>query len=163
MKIVLNGRTIIQDRAVGDPLVFITDRTAEDVATIKRIRERVKNGYFSTEFDNTNYKGCFNAYDLNRIEDIMVAIASLAYDKLHVTLYITPRTWSVNEVPAANKITSFLEDLNHINGVSPGTVEYEDVEYTVPDPPASLDNMTIDTANNIEIMLFLIGYYLYYL
>lgn len=116
----------------------VRDRTQSDV---DYAISQIKSGNNSTEF-----KGCFNVTDINRIENNTRYIA----DRLNVLKYtnsIETKLWDMYGIPNITEVTRLINNVSKIIAA-----------YYKPDGSPSLPStlLTYEQVNNLEQMLYMI-------
>lgn len=116
----------------------VRDRTQSDV---DYAISQIKSGNNSSEF-----KGCFNVTDINRIENNTRYIA----DRLNVLKYtnsIETKLWDMYGIPNITEVTRLINNVSKILSA-----------YYRPDgsPPLPLTLLTYEQVNNLEQMLYMI-------
>lgn len=90
-------------------MIFIYDRTQDDVNKVKELNEKLQLGTITDEELvewRTNLKGAINRADLERLLSNMIQLAL----ELHVELI----TNSIPEIPTVSWYTVFLQDITKI-------------------------------------------------
>lgn len=88
-------------------------------------------------------KGAYNYSDLNRVERAVAEISDLAGLNL-----ITKTDWDMWDIPTASQMNRYLSNITAIRAL----IADND---TVPVAPASMNNLSYNEANNIELILSL--------
>lgn len=164
--------------SVIDTLIF--DRTQEDVDRVYALKQKILNGGLTslTAEEKTEYmggmRGAYNATDLNRVGQAVSYLADrftdlpgeletyreekgVADDELyHVpydpsTVVVSPKQdWTVADIPTNSQVQTYLNNLLVLRRqlVLPADA---------PVVPTSLNNLTFDTANQIEYLLWLVN------
>ena len=86
-------------------------------------------------------KGAYNYSDLNRVERAVAEISDLAGLNLN-----TKTDWKMWDIPTATEMSRYLANINAIRNL------VADNE-SIPVAPASMNNLTYNDANNIELIL----------
>lgn len=86
-------------------------------------------------------KGAYNYSDLNRVERAVEEISDLAGLGL-----VTRTNWTMQDIPSAFEMTRYLTNITTIRSL----VADSD---NVPEAPFTMNNLTFDSANNIEKIL----------
>ena len=131
-----------------DELIF--DRTQADVDRVRELKQKYLAGTI-TETERTEFleglKGAYNAKDLNRVGNAVAYIAALLRN-FGIRVSVNPRTdWSADKVPAQSDASRYIADIAAIKtatGVSTSL-------------PQTLNNLTFESANNIEQILYEAG------
>lgn len=138
---------------VMDTLVF--DRTDEDAARVAYLKEQI-NGDTATAEELLEWaedlKGAYNYSDLNRVGE---ACAFLYKEFTHygylVNGFATPKTdWTETDTPATEQMEVYLSNVEALRKVW-------DTESALPE---TMDELTIDGANEIERLLTAIYAYM---
>lgn len=126
---------------------LITDRKAADVAQVKSLLALANVGDASAQYrlENEDFKGAYNAADLNRVgtacEYLHGLITDMGYD---VPNYTTPKTdWAGTDVPTAAQLQAYITNIAALKAVWSAA-------QTI---PSTMDNLGYDGANNIERLL----------
>lgn len=162
---------------VIDTLIY--DRTQADIDRLYELKNKILTQGLSalTADEKTEYmngmRGAYNYGDLNRVGNATSYIANrmttipgelktyregkgvsddeiynVPYDPDTVT--VNPKTdWAITDTPAQQQINTYLADLRTLR-------KQLDLPIDTPQAPATLDNLTFTTANNIEKMLFVV-------
>ena len=86
-------------------------------------------------------KGAYNYADLNRVERAVAEISDLAGLDL-----VTKTDWGMWDIPTESEMNRYLENIK--------TIRQQLADDTnVPQPPASMSNLTYGDANNMELIL----------
>ncbi len=87
--------------------------------------------------------GYYNATDLNRVGHNLDYLADLL-NGYGYAISVMPKTdWTIEDIPRVSDMTAYLTDLEAIKTTFHGTVPL----------PVTMDNLTVDGANNIEKLL----------
>lgn len=86
-------------------------------------------------------KGAYNYSDLNRVERAVAEISDLAGLNL-----VTKTDWVMWDIPIESEMNRYLENITVIRNLLAD-------DASVPQPPASMSNLTYGDANNIETIL----------
>lgn len=86
-------------------------------------------------------KGAYNYSDLNRVERAVAEISDLAGLAL-----VTKTDWKMWDIPTASEMNRYLGNITQIRSL----ISDND---NVPTPPSSMNNLTYNDANNIELIL----------
>lgn len=164
--------------SVIDTLIF--DRTQADVDRVYALKQKILTGGLTslTAEEKAEYmggmRGAYNATDLNRVGQAVSYLADrftdlpgeleayreekgVADDELyHVpydpsTVVVSPKqNWTVADIPTNSQVQTYLNNLLVLRRqlVLPADV---------PMVPTSLNNLTFDTANQIEYLLWLVN------
>lgn len=126
---------------------LVTDRTQADVDRVLTLTQKwLDNTITSAEKAewNNGLKGAYNAADLNRVGEAVAYIASILNSSGRAVSVTTKTNWARNDVPTATQMRTFLSNLSvlksNVGGVGSAV-------------PASMDNLTFETANSIEQLL----------
>lgn len=138
--------TILVQSESAEPL-FVVDRTQEHVDLLKRLRRK---GWVNLTDDEKEQwateasKGAYNHTDLNRVE---AAVEKLAEN---LELVLTTKTdWTLWDVPTQDEMSRYLSNVVAIRDACP-------IEMSFPTLPSSMNELTYETANNIEMVLLLV-------
>lgn len=164
--------------SVIDTLIF--DRTQEDVDRVYALKQKILNGGLTslTAEEKTEYmggmRGAYNATDLNRVGQAVSYLADrftdlpgeleayreekgVADDELyHVpydpsTVVVSPKQdWTVADIPTNSQVQTYLNNLLVLR-------RQLILPADAPVVPTSLNNLTFDTANQIEYLLWLVN------
>ena len=164
--------------SVIDTLIF--DRTQADVDRVYALKQKILTGGLTslTAEEKAEYmggmRGAYNATDLNRVGQAVSYLANrftdlpgeleayreekgVADDELyHVpydpsTVVVSPKqNWTVADIPTTSRVQTYLNNLLVLRRqlVLPADA---------PMVPTSLNNLTFDTANQIEYLLWLVN------
>ena len=164
--------------SVIDTLIF--DRTQADVDRVYALKQKILTGGLTslTAEEKAEYmggmRGAYNATDLNRVGQAVSYLADrftdlpgeleayreeigVADDELyHVpydpsTVVVSPKqNWTVADIPTNSQVQTYLNNLLVLRRqlVLPADA---------PMVPTSLNNLTFDTANQIEYLLWLVN------
>ena len=164
--------------SVIDTLIF--DRTQADVDRVYALKQKILTGGLTslTAEEKAEYmggmRGAYNATDLNRVGQAVSYLANrftdlpgeleayreekgVADDELyHVpydpsTVVVSPKqNWTVTDIPTNSQVQTYLNNLLVLRRqlVLPADA---------PMVPTSLNNLTFDTANQIEYLLWLVN------
>lgn len=164
--------------SVIDTLIF--DRTQADVDRVYALKQKILTGGLTslTAEEKAEYmggmRGAYNATDLNRVGQAVSYLANrftdlpgeleayreekgVADDELyHVpydpsTVVVSPKqNWTVADIPTNSQVQTYLNNLLVLRRqlVLPADA---------PMVPTSLNNLTFDTANQIEYLLWLVN------
>ena len=126
---------------------LITDRSPDHVARLKKLRSI--GWYNMTDTQKAEYTGyatkdAYNYSDLNRVE---TAVAGLA-ERLGLTL-TTKTNWSLWDTPTQSQMERYLSNVKTLVNKY---AETHDIS-TFPPLPDSMNHLTWEGANNIEICL----------
>lgn len=163
---------------VIDTLVF--DRTQADVNRVFTLKNKILSGGWSslTGTEQAEYlagmKGAYNYPDMNRVGNAVAYIANrmttlpgeletyretagvaddplfdVPYDPDDVVVSVVTN-WTVSSVPTVSQINTYLNNLSVLR-------RQLTLPANAPVVPVSLDNMTFETANNIEQLLSIIN------
>lgn len=164
--------------SVIDTLIF--DRTQADVDRVYALKQKILTGGLTslTAEEKSEYmggmRGAYNATDLNRVGQAVSYLADrftdlpgeleayreekgVADDELyHVpydpsTVVVSPKqNWTVADIPTNSQVQTYLNNLLMLRRqlVLPADA---------PMVPTSLNNLTFDTANQIEYLLWLVN------
>lgn len=133
-----------------DYTTLITDRTAADVARVQTLA--AKNYAAMTDAEKAEWdadmKGAYNASDLNRVtaalEDLKSQLNGYGYA---VPGYYSLKTdWDEADEPTENEMAIYIGNVAAVRRVLA-------VLSTTPTTPASMANLTVDKANDIEKIL----------
>ena len=159
---------------------FIFDRTQADVDRVYALKQKILTGGLTslTAEEKAEYmggmRGAYNATDLNRVGQAVSYLADrftdlpgeleayreekgVADDELyHVpydpsTVVVSPKqNWTVADIPTNSQVQTYLNNLLVLRRqlVLPADA---------PMVPTSLNNLTFDTANQIEYLLWLVN------
>ena len=126
---------------------LVTDRTQADVDRVLTLTQKwLDNTITSAEKTewNNGLKGAYNAADLNRVGQAVAYIANILNSSGRSVNVTAKTNWTYSDVPSATQMRTFLSNLSvlksNVNGVNNAV-------------PASMDNLTFETANNIEQLL----------
>lgn len=164
--------------SVIDTLIF--DRTQADVDRVYALKQKILTGGLTslTAEEKAEYmggmRGAYNATDLNRVGQAVSYLADrftdlpgeleayreekgVADDELHhvpydpSTVVVSPKqNWTVTDIPTNSQVQTYLNNLLVLRRqlVLPADA---------PMVPTSLNNLTFDTANQIEYLLWLVN------
>lgn len=107
------------------------------------VNDRVKHAYkpFYEILPTRATRGAYNYSDLNRVERAVAEIS----DKYNMGL-ITKTNWSAWDIPRYSDMMRFLLNLEAVRSNIPN-------KDGVPPTPTTMNNLTYDVANNIELIL----------
>ena len=134
-------------------LSLITDRSISDLTALYALRNKIKSrtatvAEWSEWLDGS--KGSYNATDLNRVGQAIQYLADLL-NSYGYSVTISPKTdWTISDIPRESDMTLYLADLEALKAAFYGTVTL----------PGSMDNLTPETANDIEKPLLEIETYI---
>ena len=86
-------------------------------------------------------KGAYNYSDLNRVERAVKEISEIVGLGL-----VTKTDWTIQDIPSTVEMVRYLQNISTIRELIP------DVS-NIPDVPVTMNNLTFDSANNIEKIL----------
>ena len=162
---------------VIDTLIY--DRTQADIDRLYELKNKILTQGLSalTTDEKTEYmngmRGAYNYGDLNRVGNATSYIANRmttipteldSYraergvsddDIYHVpydpdTVTVNPKTdWAVADTPTLTQVTTYLNDITTVR-------KQLTLPTDTPQTPNTLDNLTFETANNIEKILFVV-------
>ena len=140
---------------------LITDRSPNDVAYLQGLYKKgwgnltgaekdwLLNGEISPETGDATgvHKGAYGNADLNRVTEAINALktrlAAVGYSTGYTQAPISAN-WAVGDVPTKDQMAQYLSNIQGLRNCFP---------YAAPDAPASMDGLTIQTANDIEEIL----------
>lgn len=131
---------------------LITDRTQADAEERNRLAAKDFDKFTAAEKEYWmgSVKGAYTATDLNRVGRAMAYIAE-AFNEAGYTVNISPKTdWTMNDTLTSSDVADYLDNLSVLR-------EAFTVMQGTPEVPGSLENMTVETANDIERILSNIG------
>ncbi len=150
--------TIINDLGVSSDSVFtlyyglhlITDRTEQDVETVKQLAEAIKAGTATEEqvqqYLNVHQKGAYTYEDLNRVEAAVAYIANRLREFGYRYELQTVATWSMADKPNTADFERYLGNVAQLRSAVK-------VWASTPKAPDSANGFTVDKANAIEQIL----------
>ena len=150
--------TIINDLGVSSDSVFtlyyglhlITDRTEQDVETVKQLAEAIKAGTASEEqvqqYLNVHQKGAYTYEDLNRVEAAVAYVAKRMREYGYLGELQTVEHWTMEDKPNQLDFERYLGNLARIRAAVT-------VWPSTPEAPDSANGFTVDKANAIEQIL----------
>lgn len=130
---------------------LITDRKAADVAEVKSLLALANAGDAAAQYrlENENFKGSYNAADLNRVGTACAYLHGLITDMgYEVPNYTTPKTdWHGDiydgDVPTAAQMQAYITNIAALKAVWSAAQAI----------PSTMDNLSYEGANNIERLL----------
>lgn len=131
---------------LGD-LIF--NRTQSDVSRVQSLTQKMIAGT-ATEAEKAEWlggkmKGAYNASDLNRVG---TAVEYLT-DTLHSMGYNVPTVpktdWAETDIPVQSQMATHLQNIQNLRDCLP---------YVAPDAPETMQNLTFQSANDIEEILY---------
>lgn len=130
-------------------LVFVFDRTSEDVERARMFRGREYASLTPTEqveFDS-GLKGAYNAADLRRVDGNLTSIAK-GFTAMGYPVSVTPaQAWQESDLPTADIMERIRQDLARVRAVLPPMAG-------APPTPSTLNPLDYEKANDIERILF---------
>ena len=127
---------------------LITNRTQYHVSLLNRLRKKPWSSMTASEQAAWNGEAALGAYnytDLNRVE---TAVRELAAE---LGLNLTTKTdWTLWDIPVASEMERYLGNIVAIRDACPGDVVF-------PTLPVSMNGLTFEGANNIEIVLQMVN------
>ena len=97
---------------------LITDRTAADVAEVKRLMEKLRKGETLTDEERAKYlagmRGAYNAADMNRIgEAIRVIVEKINAERY--TVSANPKTsWAMADIVRRSDWKAYLDEVKRV-------------------------------------------------
>lgn len=147
--------TIIDSRGLSstlamtlyDGLHLVTDRTAEDVAEWKVLKEKAWDSMTEEEKARwTRGKGAYNYEDLNRVEGAVFMLANRMKELgVHVPV-LTKTDWGVGDAPTESDLKRYFGNLATLRASTSGL-------HLSPTPPKRADGFDYVAANIVEEML----------
>ena len=136
-----------------DTLVF--DRTQADVDRVIELKSKWLNGTI-TQAERTEFiaglKGAYNNTDLNRVGEATQYVADLLNMFGFTVTIQTPKTnWQRSDIPSQEQANTYLSNLNAVQQADGTTIGTDTL-------PITLNNLTYTDANNIEKMLYDVGF-----
>ncbi len=127
---------------------MVVDRTAEDVAEAFRLTSARWEDLSQSDRAklSTSLKGAYNAADLTRVTEAVQFLTELFESRGYHVPNITIRSWGENEIPSAEQLTQYLDNIKNLRNVLlmlPNT----------PSAPQSMAHITYVEANAIEKIL----------
>ena len=122
---------------------LITDRTLADVERVSALSGKVWDDFTEEEKSEwlAGMKGAYNYTDLNRVESAMQTLGNM------MGLRLVVRTnWSASDIPTESDTNRFLGNIRALKDAMT-------VKVVTYDVPATMNNMTYETANQIEQIL----------
>lgn len=150
--------TIINDLGVSSDSVFtlyyglhlITDRTEQDVETVKQLAEAIKAGTATEEqvqqYLNVHQKGAYTYEDLNRVETAVAYIANRLREFGYRYELQTVETWTMADKP--NEV-DFERYLGNVARLRSAVI----VWASTPEAPDSMAGFDVNKANALEQIL----------
>lgn len=141
-----------------DRNTLITNRSQKDIQELHELKAKWLNGTI-TEEEKTKWlsgmRGAYNASDVNRVSAAMLyfedLLNSLGYEVfLSAFLKTDWATNSTNSKPLALNWEDYFESIHTLNNLFTLPVQSKP-NFVL---PSSLEELNINTANNIEQMLF---------
>lgn len=126
---------------------LITDRTQADVDRVKELTAKwLDNTITSAEKTewNNGLKGAYNAADLNRVGQAVAYIANILNSSGRSITVTAKSNWTYTGIPNATQMRAFLSDLSVLKS------NVSNVNAPV---PSTMDYLTYQTANEIEMLL----------
>jgi hypothetical protein len=123
----------------------VTDRTQDDVRRARTLRSKGWEGMTQTEKDEwlAGLKSAYNAKDLNRVGHNVEHLAGLLYGHGY-NVTVSPKTnWTVEDVPTQSQMATYLSNVQALSDGFYGTTPL----------PDTMDDLTVEGANNIERLL----------
>lgn len=130
-------------------LLFITDRTQEDVDRVAELSELVKNGAATDEELvewATDLKGAYNASDMNRVGWGTYFLQRLAERYGYAVDVTAKRDWTGDDITTRAQGETYIADSQTIRSTLPSFA-------TTPYPPESARFLNYQGANDIEQIL----------
>ncbi|HHW90927.1 MAG TPA: hypothetical protein GX745_08515 [Clostridiales bacterium] len=123
----------------------ITDRSQDDVRRVKELN--AKGWEAMTEAERTEWldglKGAYNVSDLNRVGHNVAYLADVLADLGHI-VSVEPKTdWAAEDIPTQSQMATYLSNVQALKEGFYGTI----------DLPETMDQLTVEGANNIERLL----------
>lgn len=131
-------------------LELITDRAASDIEYVNSLAEKWRTG-MATEAEQAEYlsgdiKGAYNYVDMNRVTYACAYLADIIRSYGYDVPDMTMTEWSVVDMPSADELDAYLENVRIIRGI------FSVMERT-PEVPTDMDGFTYGEANDIEQIL----------
>lgn len=127
---------------------LITDRTQADVA--RRAELKAKGWQGMTESEKTEWKtslkGSYNYTDMNRVESAVEYVANKLTLAGYVVVPVVKKNWTATDKPTIDDIRRYMKNVADIR-------EALETFATTPDAPTIEQNLTYQTANDIEQIL----------
>ena len=136
--------------SIIDSLIF--DRTQADVSSLEALLDKTRAGTITAEewaqLVSPDHKGAYNYTDLNRVTEAMEYISDLLEGLGYSTAgYRSASTmWTEGDTPTSSDMAEYLANVAALRGSLPQL-------STTPQTPASMDKLTVETANSIEKIL----------
>ena len=128
---------------------MITDRTEQDVARWKELRDKGYAGMTAAERSEWNYamKGCYSHKDMNRVESAVEALSNKLVTLGYLSAPLSVKTsWSWGSVLFEDDMTRYLGNIATLRKSLP-------VYRTTPAAPTIDQPFTYERANDIEKIL----------
>jgi hypothetical protein len=130
---------------------LITDRTQSDIQYVQRLAEKIKSGTATEdevyEFAHVPLKGTYNVEDVQRVvvatKFLVDRLIGFGYNVEYVDAGIA---YTVETIPTKSQMERYLQNIENVKKAI-------DVSTKM---PQTMDNLTIDGANNIEKTLIVI-------
>lgn len=133
-------------------LSLITDRTQMDVNRANNIKGKYSAGGWDslTAGEQTAFqvglKGSYNFMDLNRVGNALIKLRALLASHGYETSVDVRTDWTKGEWPTKEAMAAYVQSIQNIRSM---LTQLE----TTPPAPNSMNNLTWQTANNIEQIL----------
>ena len=133
--------------------IFITDREEADLDHFLDLRGKIIDRTATPlEWDEflLEMRGRYNPLTLNRVGLIVQEIGAL------INVIVNPKTdWVYADVPSPVQFQQYLDDIEAIRArIAPTLEAPESVPvYIIPPTPSTMDNLTLELANDIETIL----------
>ena len=150
--------TIINDLGVSTVSVFtlyyglhlITDRTEQDVETVKQLAEAIKAGTATEEqvqqYLNVHQKGAYTYEDLNRVEAAVAYVAKRMREYGYLGELQTVEYWTMEDKPNQLDFERYLGNIARIRAAVT-------VWPSTPEAPDSIVGFDVNKANALEQIL----------
>ena len=140
--------------SVIDELIY--DRTQEDVDRVFYIKNKILSGGLSSlsASEKAKYmsgmKGAYNYTDFNRIGNaINYLVERMKKLDIHDSTIVPKVDWVMGDIPTRNQVDNLLSCLNKLKSKL-------SLPENAPVIPNTLDNLIYQTANEIELLLWII-------
>ena len=126
---------------------LITDRAQTDVDRVNELAAKWLGGTI-TNTEKAEWlaglKGAYNYADMNRVGTAVEYLAMLLESEGKTVSVTAKKNWTMADVPTKAQEAAYLGDINALRAL---------VTVTAVATPTTIDRMTFETANNIELIL----------
>jgi hypothetical protein len=129
---------------------LITDRTPNDVESVRALTEAIKAGTATeeqlSEYLNVIQKGAYTYRDLNRVEEAVQFIANRLKEYGYLSNMPVIRSWSVESKPNQEDFARYFRNVDALRSAIR-------VWASTPETPESIQGFDVSKANALEQVL----------